>query len=267
MPRDSRVRAPPASHDDEGYCFRYFGSCFPFIAEVAHTSASMSNPFEPPEGPPPEKGRSQGAASGSNPFEQPDAPPGIPPNRPGGSSSTTTGTGDKGQPPAAQPDTMDVSIPDEPPPAYSSGPSHQGEQTVQAGPARMDFSGPPPLPDRFQNYDRPQIEQQITGVGFGYRPEPGQPRHSQMSGFAPPPDAPPPKGDFKSTSNEKPMTSQGTGGSGEGGGPSRPPPQDLSPTEIATPGRPLLRKGQLLVYPKNHYCNKCTFAIDTSLPG
>lgn len=234
----------------------------------------MSNPFNPPDGPPPEKGAGgPNAASGSttNPFEAPDeapsqsskggfaSPPGIPPNRPGASSSSAPDAGA-----SSQPDTMDVSIPDEPPPAYSSAPSKGGEQSVQAGPVRMDFSGPPPIPDRFQsqsqsqnNYNQSQMEQQITGVGYGYRPEPGQPRlsahytGSSAGGFAPPPNSPPGKSD---TYGEKPMNTQPTGGAG----PSRPPVPDLSPTEIATPGRPLLRKGQLLVYPKNHFCSKCT---------
>lgn len=236
----------------------------------------MSNPFEPPDGPPPNKGGGRAPSPSNNPFDPPEpsssgkesqsagqsAPPSIPSNRPAAGSSASSSS--------AQPDAMDVSIPDEPPPAYSSAPAGQGEQSVQSGPSRMDFSGPPPLPDRFQNgnYDRPQIEQQITGVGFGYRPDPGpNPAQGQQGGssgsgfgygYAPPPEAPPSKGSF----NEKPMSAHPTGGGGGGGaGPSRPPPSqapDLSPTEVPTPGRPLLRKGQLLVYPKNHYCNKCT---------
>lgn len=251
----------------------------------------MSNPFNPPEGPPPSKGA---GSSTSNPFEAAEeaasqtqsqsqsqsskggfaSPPGLPPNRPSQSSSS----GVSGV--TVQPDTMDVSIPDEPPPAYSSAPSQGGDQTVQAGPARMDFSGPPPIPDRFQNqiqtqpqnqgnyyHNQTQMEQQITGVGYGYRPEAGQPRlsahytGSSAGGFAPPPNAPPGKSD---TYGDKPMSSQQTGSSMAGGaGPSRQAPPDLSPTEIATPGRPLLRKGQLLVYPKNHFCSKCTSKICT----
>jgi len=224
----------------------------------------MSNPFEPPKEAPPEK--SSIPSTNTNPFDPPSSsapaassssqsfasPPGIPPNHPSNSKATP-----------AQPDTMDVSVPDEPPPAYSSAPGN----TIQAGPQRMDFSGPPPVPDRFQNYDRPQIEQQITGVGYGYRADPirdqptGYAMGTQPTGFAPP-SMPPPQKSFNdvkgsgSGGNEKPMGAQTTGNSA---GPSRPPPPDLSPTDVATPGRPLLRKGQLLVYPKNHYCQKCKF--------
>jgi hypothetical protein len=216
----------------------------------------MSNPFDPPAGPPP--GKSSIPSTSSNPFDAPAAssssqsfasPPGIPPNHP----STS-----KAEPTPAQPD-MDVAVPDEPPPAYTSAP---GPNTIQTGPQRMDFSGPPPIPDRF-NYDRPQIEQQITGVGYGYRADPirdqptGYAMSTQPTGFAPPSNPPSPGKSYGDVKNdgEKPMSTQPTGSAG----PSRPPPPDLSPTEVATPGRPLLRKGQLLVYPKNHYCQKCTY--------
>jgi hypothetical protein len=232
----------------------------------------MSNPFNAPADNP-EKG-SNVQSSSSDPFEAAEAsssgkaagpestsqsfasPPGIPTNRP----PTTDSSDTKGSPAPVQPDSMNVPIPDEPPPAYSSAPGHN---TIQAGPSRMDFSGPPPMPDRFQqnqtnNYERPQIEQHITGVGYGYRPDPNSVT-PQQTGFAPPPIPPPQKGgDYKgsSGSQEKPMGSQPTRSGSTAGGPSRPAP-DLSPTEVATPGRPLLRKGQLLVYPKNHYCQKC----------
>jgi hypothetical protein len=224
----------------------------------------MSNPFDPPKNPPPEKG---GAASSSNPFEAPSEPAGTagpssqsfaspsgpPPNRPAESSIS------KSSVPAPVPETMDPSIPDEAPPAYTSAPGPNAAVTLQTGPSRMDFSGPPPMPDRYQAFNQPQVEQHITGVGYGYRPDPntgGGGMHAQYTGFAPPPEAPPQKmggGDYKGDQSGKPINTQPTGSSNAG------PSQavDLSPTEVATPGRPLLRKGQLLVYPKNHYCQKC----------
>ena len=208
------------------------------LPEKSSIPSTNSNPFEPPSSPPPGQ-----ASSSSQSFA---SPPGVPPNRPGGSTG-------KSSVPPSQPDPTDVAVPDEPPPAYSSGP---GANTIASGPSRMDFSGPPPLPDRFQSYDRPQIEQQITGVGYGYRPDPEL--TTQYTGFAPPPASPPRKSGFAGgdgTNDQKPMNTEPTGGSSAG--PSRSAP-DLSPTEVATPGRPLLRKGQLLVYPKNHYCQKCT---------
>jgi hypothetical protein len=210
--------------------------------EKSSVPSNSSNPFDPPTSPPP---------AGSSSSQSFASPPGIPPNHP---AKTTPA-------PAPAPDTMDVNVPDEPPPAYSSA---TGSQTIQSGPQRMDFSGPPPMPDRF-NHDRPQIEQQITGVGYGYRHDPirdqptGYAMGTQPTGIAPPSGPPPMKGGYgdgdNKNGNEKPMNMQTTGNSA---GPSRPPPPpDLSPTEVATPGRPLLRKGQLLVYPKNHYCQKC----------
>ena len=245
----------------------------------------MPNPFKSSADPPLEKGSAglnSVSGSSSNPFETPgetsQSSTSLPPNRPDGTSYTAAPRSDPA--PSRQADTMDVSIPDEPPPAYSSAPAKGGEQSVQTGPARMDFSGPPPIPDRFQNqghnnYNQSGMEQHITGVGFGYRPEPGQHRLSAQytgstvlgagdgGGWAPPPHPPPGKLDYNEK-NEKPMSGQQTGMS-NGAGPSRPPPPpDLSPTEIATPGRPLLRKGQLLVYPKNHFCNKCVSLSQTS---
>lgn len=41
--------------------------------------------------------------------------------------------------------------------------------------------------------------------------------------------------------------------------PPRHPPEEQGPTTTPVPGRPLLHDGQLLVYPKGHQCEKCTF--------
>lgn len=165
----------------------------------------------------------------------------------------------------------DLNIPDEAPPAYTPSAS-AGSTTVDAGPSRMDFSGPPPMPDRLTN--------NITGVGVGYGPRiPGvtpQPTgNSSVSGMASnnpfgdhnrpplhssatgstgpytPPSAPPPPRPHPNSHG-----SYG-GGGGNGAGSSTQGPVDLSPTEVPTPGRPLLRNGQMLVYPKNHHCSKC----------
>jgi len=185
----------------------------------------------------------------------------------------------------------DVDVPDEPPPAYSSV-AGQGDSTLEAGPSRMDFSGPPPMPDRLQT--------NITGVGIGYGaripgqgvsahptgsgsylspqdtggsalgsnnpfgdhnrppPPPSHPSRTE-SGFAAPPGPPPGKPSGGEASYRPPPPSPGLGGSSQG--PARhsrpPPPVDLSPTEVPTPGRPLLRHGQMLVYPKGFFCHKC----------
>ncbi|KAK8854759.1 hypothetical protein IAR55_003498 [Kwoniella newhampshirensis] len=198
-------------------------------------------------------------------------------------------------PPASQPTDDD---PFDPPPAYTPSAAVSGETTVDAGPSRMDFSGPPPLPDRLQ--------QNITGVGIGYgpthhhtssngggwgvvSPQPTgsgfasgggggnyhpplpPPRHpstvayngnGNRSGngngnpFNPPPGPPP-------TNNKTDTSSSSFEPDVHDAGPSRPSAPsssqviDLSPTEMPTPGRPLLYRGQLLVYPKGFFCHKC----------
>jgi hypothetical protein len=40
----------------------------------------------------------------------------------------------------------------------------------------------------------------------------------------------------------------------------------MTPTEVPTPGRPLLRGGQLLVYPKGYVCSKCEWPARTRIP-
>lgn len=182
------------------------------------------------------------------------APPGGPP------PSTTTRTG------------VDADgVPDEAPPAYTPSATQQGHTTLQAGPNRMDFSGPPPMPAR--------LEQNITGVGVGFEPRTTNGGHNAFSGMtsqqtgsgfgssnpfldqnapAVPPRQPSTKRELSSSSSYK--SPSGPLPSSSGAGPSRPPPPsrpDLTPTEAPTPGRPLLRNGQMLVYPKNHYCSKC----------
>ncbi|RXK41150.1 hypothetical protein M231_01553 [Tremella mesenterica] len=213
-------------------------------------------------------------------------------------------------------DSIDDNIPDEPPPAYTSvANSGMGEQSVQSGPNRPDFSGPPPLPDHLQplylqhtqplypqhtqplypqhtQHLSPQhtqplppqhtqpishptgITQHLTGVGEGHHPR----HHSgwivpnetgglvpDLTGRYPPPPAniplPPPVSLVEGASSSRPPPlpprrqenpvgyGKNTGGD-EGA-------RDTSPTESPTPGRPLLHKGMLLVYPKGHWCDKC----------
>ncbi|GFZ49515.1 hypothetical protein JCM24511_07635, partial [Saitozyma sp. JCM 24511] len=214
-------------------------------------------------------------------------------------SMTETYAAPSGPPPTrnnvsapARQDSFDVAIPDEPPPAYTPSAGMQGDTHIQAGPSRMDFSGPPPLPER--------LEQNITGVGVGYGPRPPIPP-GQGSGWAQPspqqqfqhqpqpphthspwgPPEPPPQhpsrvngsGNGYGAAPSTLLTPVGNHGNPFAdtaqahAGPSRPSPapnspqgasqQDLTPTEVPTPGRPLLRGGQLLVYPKGYVCSKC----------
>ncbi|WWD19097.1 hypothetical protein CI109_103555 [Kwoniella shandongensis] len=192
----------------------------------------------------------------SGSFAPPSGPP--PPTATGSTAS------------AAAPQPTDDN-PFDPPPAYTPSAAVAGEMSVAAGPSRMDFSGPPPMPDRLQH--------NITGVGVGYGPthHGSQPQQtggwgssisSQSTGFSQPNSGfhPPPPPRHPSTYNSTPPNAKTDTPSSNyaDAGPSRPPPPpqtngpiDLSPTEVPTPGRPLLYKGQLLVYPKGFFCYKC----------
>ncbi|WOO83825.1 Proline/serine-rich protein [Vanrija pseudolonga] len=168
-------------------------------------------------------------------------------------------------PPRRQ-DSIDAAIPDEAPPAYSEV-GASGDALIDHGPSRMDFSGPPPLPDRLTQ--TPTGGMVLPGVGVGYGrvgSDPSTPISPISTGYAAP-SAPPP-------SHGGPINSHGTGYASPSG-PPPPPPQhnrhsapppplrveeeddDPTPTEAPVPGRPLLRNGQLLVYPKGHHCSKC----------
>lgn len=101
----------------------------------------------------------------------------------------------------------------------------------------MDFSGPPPLPDRFQHLQpTPSGGSPIPGVGVGYG------YHNPNQNYQPPP---PPQHQSASPLHTNPRP------------PQHPPPQDNTPTTTPTPGRPLLHNNKLLVYPRSHWCHKC----------
>lgn len=167
---------------------------------------------------------------------------------------------------------LNVDVPDEAPPAYELV---SGDQTIQSGPQRMDFSGPPPLPDRFQApagapppqhlSQTPTGGQNIPGVGFGYGGSSGghgtgqwapPPSHPATAAYRPPPGppqnsfSPPPASPSSSAPPPPPPNRPGSSTSVSS-------VQDTTPTEAPVPGRPLLNKGQLLVYPKGYWCGKC----------
>ncbi len=158
-------------------------------------------------------------------------------------------------------------LPDEPPPPpYTPAAGPQGDTSVQAGPSHVDFSGPAPR----------RLEQNITGVGVGYgrRPDPpaqawssSSAQHTGRGGWGglSPHDTgavgshgsmqPPP------THPSRLETSQPTKGGPSSAGSSRPPPpNDVTPTEAPTPGRPLLHHGMMLIYPQGYFCSKCTLS-------
>jgi hypothetical protein len=121
---------------------------------------------------------------------------------------------------------------DDPPPAYTPSAS-QGDQHVSAGPAHLELSRPP-------------LEQHITGVGEGFGPRTHNTSNAWTGGDAGSSTEPPRLPSRIGSSVSTPSHAGPSGGQ-----------LDLSPTESPTPGRPLLYHGQMLVYPKGHFCAKC----------
>ena len=170
-----------------------------------------------------------------------------------------------GPPPSSNPPRtnpmLNDDIPDEAPPAYTPAAGAQGDTSIQAGPSHVDFQGPPPMPSR--------LEHNITGVGIGYGRRNSPPHQhggswggattnmqdSQQNShqLSPPPPPPNHPSRVHTTSD---LPTKGSSSTNR----SRPaPPDDITPTESPTPGRPLLHHGMMLVYPKGHFCSQCMF--------
>lgn len=197
---------------------------------IASKMAALAGPSQPPP-----------ASSSSNPFSD---------TGPTSTSSSTTAQAPHHQTTA---DPFQSDIPDEAPPAYTPAVA-SGDAHLAAGPNRMDFSGPPPMS---QSAAPNRLENQITGVGVGYGPRRD---HAGGGGFGSP-SGPPPAPTMPPKHPTQNYAQSPSGGHSRpplpmagGAGPSS---QDVTPTEVATPGRPLLRNGQLLVYPKGFMCHKC----------
>ncbi|ORX38523.1 hypothetical protein BD324DRAFT_649886 [Kockovaella imperatae] len=205
-------------------------------------------------------------------FAPPAGPP-PPPRHPIGSSTNRQ---------AARQDSVDQAVLDEePPPAYHSVVSGGASDAVlDAGPSRMDFSGPPPLPERLQAVGTGSgIAHHVTGVGEGYGRRPphatgfespfadqfqssqGTSSYPVSERFEAPAGPPPGKssGGYAgpSTHSSRPPSPPSHPSSSGGAGSSSRPGSDLTPTDVPTPGRPLLHNGMMLVYPKGHFCTKC----------
>ncbi|KAL7422805.1 hypothetical protein Q5752_002101 [Cryptotrichosporon argae] len=167
----------------------------------------------PPSGPP-----ANHASSSRDPFADPSAS--APASASASASAPAAGL--------AEAHTLDPPIPDEPPPAYSSVAGSLGvpETSLASGPARPDFSGPPPLPDRLDSTATGGVG--IPGVGYGYG-WPGDYGGELGDGFSAP--------------QLQHMHTR--------------PPHETVPTDVPTPGRLLLYKNQLLVYPRGHFCTNC----------
>ncbi|GMK53598.1 hypothetical protein CspeluHIS016_0101840 [Cutaneotrichosporon spelunceum] len=146
-----------------------------------------------------------------------------------------------GPPPRPSQDPFNDDVPDDPPPAYEA---ISGDSTVAAGPRRMDFSGPPPLPDRSERLNPHSTGgYSIPGVGVGYNPSHSSPvgqSYSSPTRHTPPPGAPPPPIPPRHPNTSNPSSQAA-----------------FKPTESPVPGHALLHNGNLLVYPKGYWCHKC----------
>jgi len=215
------------------------------------------------------------------------APPPFPP-RP---SSRAT---DPPPPSSTPPVPVDIlsteSLPETvPPPAYSVTPDVSGgELVVQQGPRRPFQRAPEP----FLQFPAPEIRQQEQDQDRLQTPRPRPPRfapppgvpnpnptserpHSQLSDFAqdfynagtatPPPDGQqrqrqqqqPSQPRFAPPPGVPPPPRPRAASTSSGAGSTAPPTSDGRPTTTPTPGHPLLRNGQTLVYPETYYCQKC----------
>lgn len=172
-------------------------------------------------------------------------PPGPPPNLPprrvttqttGALNSSTPGPAVSTPPRANQPPNTNTPEREDPtrlepwqrassdsPPPYTPAPDFRaGEEILETGPRRP-----------FQNVNQARP---VNGPGPGYFP---RTRSTSQPDLA--------QGFFSGASPNR------ASGSSSG----HQAPENESPTDIPTPGRPLLRDGRVLVYPRNFECYKC----------
>lgn len=144
----------------------------------------------------------------------------------------------------------DDEMPDEPPPAYTPA-AGQGDTSVQAGPSHLDLAHQPPP-------NQGRLEQDITGVGVGYGLRPGAGSHTQSGTWGGGPMSLQVTGVGMGGPPPPPTHPSRTDGVSHHAGPSRPGRgSGLTPTETPTSGRPLLSHGQMLVFPRGYFCQKC----------
>ncbi|KAJ1577041.1 hypothetical protein NDA12_004908 [Ustilago hordei] len=169
-----------------------------------------------------------------NPFLAPE-------ERPSGASTTTTAA------PAASPNPTSHTNPF----LSSVTPQHSGASTtLNTHTTAATISATPPLPPRPAAAHSPTTSiAEPTGPSLDSRhsrhsstiTSPVSPVPPTPSAFAPPP-RPPPTASSSSTSSRPPAR----------------PNDSYRPTTVPAPGHPLLRKGKLLVYPRNWTgCPKC----------
>jgi hypothetical protein len=98
------------------------------------------------------------------------------------------------------------------------------------------------------------IQTGASGSYPGFPPPPQRP--SQTGSYGSPPPQPP-------TNQRQPSHSQ-PHGQAQSSASSQAGVPDLSPAESPVPGRPLLHRKMLLVYPKGHFCHKCELTNGSS---
>jgi hypothetical protein len=136
-------------------------------------------------------------------------------------------------------------VPDEPPPAYTAAPGvAASELSIAQGPQFMDFGGPPP-----SNFQPTPPQRNLGALNTPRPPLMGNANHS----WAGP--------------SSSAWAQSGRWSPSGRSSPSLPSHQDYQtsistaplsgPTEIATPGRPLLREGKVLIFPTSYFCSKC----------
>ncbi|KAI0262371.1 hypothetical protein BC834DRAFT_396225 [Gloeopeniophorella convolvens] len=223
----------------------------------------------PPVQPPPSAPPSLPPRSDSY-ARPPASPPSLPP-RPGPSPLSLAPPEPAPPEIVLPPSPPSDSVLDAPPPAYSITPDFGGGETVvELGPRRPFQRAPEPFiqhpPPQQGPYGPPQFAPPSIPPPRRVGPAPERPL-SQVSDFsrefyasggegrpteqprqpryAPPPGAPPP--------GRRPRAASTSSGAGS----TAPPASDGRPTTTPTPGHPLLRNGQTLVYPDNYSCPKC----------
>ncbi|KAK4051234.1 hypothetical protein OIV83_003056 [Microbotryomycetes sp. JL201] len=165
--------------------------------------------------------------------------PNIPPRPQNqGSSSTHAVTA------ASDPFANDADpVPADPPPAYEAQPAAHHEQTLDAGPSRP-FADDRPQPQSPSSLNAPQYPfwngHNLTAQQTGFNPAASLWRPPEHA----PPHAHPSPTHVTSSQPPRPNTQPG--------------PTKYSPTTEPTDGQPLLNNGQLLVYPKDFVCHKCS---------
>jgi len=257
------------------------------LSEIGPPSDDEESPEALPELTPrisspnfPSEGRPSSLSPNDSQYRPPSTvPPSLPPRA---SSRASDPPAPSGTPPSLSADSFPEAAP---PPAYTITPDvGGGELLVQQGPRRPFQRAPEPfLPFPAPQSQGPEPEQQLNSPQRQppqFAPPPGAPPghappspsserpRSQLSNFAqdfynarpttPPPDEQQRQPRYAPPPGAPPPPRPRAASTSSGAGSTAPPTSDGRPTTTPTPGHPLLRNGQTLVYPENYYCSKCT---------